>query len=120
MNLHGAKKYKNVNTNVLTNLNRSIIMESEAEFEWDEKKDAINLEKHGIGFEEAVQVFFDPFYSELYDKAHSGFFEDRWKAFGLIGEVPVMVSYTERNARIRIISARKATISEQEAYYGNG
>jgi uncharacterized DUF497 family protein len=91
----------------------------ELEFEWDENKNAVNMEKHGIGFEEAVQVFFDPLHSEIYDRVHSGFFEDRWKAFGLIGEVPVMVSYTERSTRIRLISARKTTISEMEAYYGN-
>jgi len=94
-------------------------MESELEFEWDEKKNALNVQKHGIGFEEAELAFFDPLHSEIYDRVHSGFFEDRWKVFALIDQTPVMVSYTERNGRIRIISARKATISEEEAYYGN-
>jgi uncharacterized DUF497 family protein len=116
------KKLKNVNTTVLTKLKRSDIMEKEnedtIEFEWDEKKNAINIRKHGIGFEEAVMVFFDPGHSEIYDNVHSGFFEDRRKVFGLAGPVPVMVGYTERNGRIRIISARKATRAEEEAYYG--
>jgi uncharacterized DUF497 family protein len=92
------------------------------EFEWDEKKNAINIQKHGIGFEEAVMVFFDPGHSEIYDNMHGGFFEglfeDRWRIFGLAGSVPVMVSCTERNGKIRIISARKATRAEEEAYYG--
>jgi uncharacterized DUF497 family protein len=88
------------------------------EFEWDNKKNARNIQKHGIGFEEAAMVFFDPIHSEIYDNLHGGFFEDRWKVFGLAGPVPVMVSCTERNGRIRIISARKATPDEMEAYYG--
>jgi uncharacterized DUF497 family protein len=92
--------------------------ENNIEFEWDEKKNAINIRKHGIGFEEAVMVFFDPEHSEIYDNVHSGFFEDRWKVLGLAGPVPVMVSCTERNGRIRIISARKTIHTEEEAYYG--
>jgi uncharacterized DUF497 family protein len=91
----------------------------EIEFEWDEKKNAINVQKHGIDFETAGMVFFDPLHSEIYDKVHSGFFEDRWKAFGLIGTILLMVCYTERNGRIRIISARKTTLTEKETYYGN-
>jgi uncharacterized DUF497 family protein len=107
----------------LTKFKRSNTVEEEnekenIEFEWDEKKNAINIQKHGIGFEEAVMVFFDPGHSEIYDNVHSGFFEDRWKIFGLAGPVPVMVSCTERNGRIRIISARRATRAEEEAYYG--
>jgi uncharacterized DUF497 family protein len=93
-------------------------MEIELEFEWDKKKNAGNTQKHGIGFEEAAMVFFDPMHSEIYDNLHSNFFEDRWKVFGLVGPVPVMVSCTERNGRIRIISARKASSGEMEAYYG--
>jgi uncharacterized DUF497 family protein len=94
-------------------------MEIEIGFEWDEKKNAANQQKHGISFEEAKMVFFDPLHSEIYDRVHSGFFEDRWKAFGPIGPTLIMVSCAERKGRIRILSARKATTIEKEAYYGN-
>jgi uncharacterized DUF497 family protein len=99
---------------------RSIVEKETAdiEFEWDEKKNAGNIQKHGISFEEAAIVFFDPMHSEIYDSLHSGLFEDRWKAFGLAGPVLVMISYTGRNGGIRIISARKATSGEKEAYFG--
>jgi uncharacterized DUF497 family protein len=91
----------------------------EAEFEWDEKKNAVNVQKHGISFEEAAMAFFDPLHSEIFDGLHSGFFEDRWKAFGLAGSTLLMVSYTIRGGRIRLISARKASRTEKETYYGN-
>jgi uncharacterized DUF497 family protein len=105
----------------LTKIKRRSIVEKETtdiEFEWDEKKNAGNIQKHGISFEEAAIIFFDPLHSEIYDRLHSSLFEDRWKAFGLAGPVLVMVSYAERNGRIRIISARKATSGEKEAYCG--
>jgi uncharacterized DUF497 family protein len=92
----------------------------ETAFEWDEEKNAINVMKHGISFDEAKTVFFDPLRIDLFDQDHSDL-EDRWKVFGLAGCVLLMVSYTEKTGRIRIISARKATKQEEEAYfYGYG
>ena len=44
------------------------------EFEWDEKKNAGNIQKHGISFEEAAIVFLDPMHSEIYDSLRSGIF----------------------------------------------
>jgi uncharacterized DUF497 family protein len=90
------------------------------EFEWNEKKNAVNRQKHGISFEEAAKVFFDPLHSEIFDVLHSGFFEDRWKAFGLVDSTLVMVNYTIRGGRIRLISARKTKPAEKETYHGNG
>jgi uncharacterized DUF497 family protein len=85
-------------------------------FEWDDEKNVANIHKHGIAFEDAVFVFDDSLYVEFYDTAHSGFCEDRWKAYGYVGRV-LVVSYTEKDGVTRIISARRASRSEEEAYY---
>ena len=62
-------------------------------------------------------VFEDPFHIELYDAAHSDK-EDRFLAIGTVLNVlVVLVVYTERNQRIRIISARPATKKEKGLYY---
>jgi uncharacterized DUF497 family protein len=86
------------------------------EFEWDETKNAGNLVKHGVSFNEAKAAFFDPLRVDLYDLEHSAA-EDRWKVFGLAGCVLLMVSYTETAGVIRVISARRATKTEEEAYF---
>ncbi|MDR1839043.1 MAG: BrnT family toxin [Treponema sp.] len=85
-------------------------------FEWDDEKNSINKIKHGISFENAKMVFFDPMAIEIYDIEHS-LFERRWMAVGLAGLDVLMVSFTERNNSIRIISARKADRHEEEKYF---
>ena len=87
-------------------------------FEWDEKKEELNIKKHGINFEVASHVFLDPERIEYYDAAHSNAEEDRFITIGYVGEVLTVV-YTERTEILRIISARMATKKEREAYYGN-
>jgi uncharacterized DUF497 family protein len=89
------------------------------EFEWDEKKNTANIRKHGISFAEAKMAFFDPLHVEFYDTEHSDC-EDRWTLFGMIQWVLVVVSFIERKGIIRIISARRATCTEEVYYYGNG
>ncbi len=86
-------------------------------FEWDEEKAKLNLKKHGIPFETAAKVFLDENRIEIYDEAHS-MDEDRYITIGLAGEV-LFVVYTERSAKLRLISARLATPSERKLYYGN-
>jgi uncharacterized DUF497 family protein len=88
----------------------------EKEFEWDSRKEAVNIAKHGISFREAQLVFFDPCRVDLYDWDHSES-EERWKVFGFAGCVLLMVSCTLRPGFIRIISARKATQKEEECYF---
>lgn len=85
-------------------------------FEWDESKARRNLEKHGVTFSEATTVFSDPLEITVYDEAHS-LIEDRWHVIGLssVGRV-LVVTYTERNERIRIISSREATSRERDVY----
>ena len=86
-------------------------------FECDNKKNISNKEKHKIGFEEAALVFDDPFHIELYDNVHSDA-EDRFLAIGTVLKVLiVLVVYTEKNEKVRIISARPATNREKELYY---
>lgn len=86
------------------------------EFEWDEEKAAANLATHGVAFEEARTVFNDPLYVDFYDPDHS--FDER--RYIIIGESRqrrlLLVSYTERDEVIRLISAREVTGSEREAY----
>ena len=88
----------------------------ELEFEWDAKKDRINQRKHGVSFDEAREVFYDPKCIELYDRKHS-LFEDRWLVYGMIGCEVFIVSFLEKTGIIRIISARKAKKNEEEEYF---
>jgi len=85
-------------------------------FEWDEEKNAANVRKHGIDFEEAAHVFEDDDRIEIYDMSHSGE-EDRYNTIGMVNNV-LFVVYTERREAIRIISARLATRRERSVYYG--
>jgi uncharacterized DUF497 family protein len=86
------------------------------DYEWDEEKAARNLEKHGISFADAATVFDDPLYVDFYDPDHSSD-EQRYLVMGMSREGHlVIVSYTERNDVIRLISAREATSAERKAY----
>ena len=85
-------------------------------FEWDEKKAEENFRKHGVTFEEAKTVFNDPFSVTIYDPDHS-IDELRYIDIGLSSKARlIVVSYSERGERIRIISSRKATKKEQRSY----
>ncbi len=86
------------------------------EFEWDEEKAAANLAKHGVSFEEAKTVLVDPLSVDFYDPDHT-LDEHRYL---IIGESQqrrlLIVSYTERDDLVRLISAREVTGSERETY----
>lgn len=86
------------------------------EFEWDEKKAAANLARHGVSFDEAKSVFDDPVYVDFYDPDHS-YAEHRYI---IVGESQrgrlLIVSYTERGDLLRLVSAREVTRGEREAY----
>ena len=85
-------------------------------FKWDSRKNALNLRKHGVSFEDAAVVFSDPQRLEINDKMHS-LLEERWMTVGLNMTAVLKVIFTERNGFIRIISARKASKKEQEDYF---
>ena len=82
-------------------------------FEWDPHKDQANQRKHGLSFDQAVELFTgDNDYLEIYDEGHSDE-EDRFIAIGLIRAGVVVVVYTERREDvIRLVSARRATKKE--------
>jgi hypothetical protein len=85
-------------------------------FKWDPHKAESNLSKHGVSFEEAKTVFDDPLYVDFYDPDHSEH-EERYLIVGNsdLGRL-LIVSYTERDNSMRLISAREVTRTEQEAY----
>ncbi len=86
------------------------------QFEWDEGKAKLNIKKHGIDFGTATTVFYDPL---------ALIFDDVWYSVGEAREIIIghdrnyrllLVCFTERNDRIRIISARLATKKERQDY----
>ncbi len=85
-------------------------------FEWDDQKAHQNIKKHGISFEEASTVFADHFALTIYDPIHS----DEEDRFVTLGESErdrlLVVVFTDRDERIRIISARVATRRERKDY----
>ena len=88
-------------------------------FEWDKKKADQNIRKHGISLEEAATVFGDPFSITIYDPLHSQD-ENRFIILGTSNKNRVLVViHTDRQDRIRIISARKATKKERKQYESN-
>ena len=93
-------------------------MENEST-EWNETKAIKNVRKHeGLTFEEAAEVFDDPFALEKYDALHSTIEESRYIVIGRIKrQIVTLVVYTPRGETRRIISARYATSIERKAYY---
>ncbi len=89
----------------------------ELEFEWHTAKAEANFRRHGVSFDLAKTVFKDPFAVELLDDREDCD-EERFVIIGMAeGKVLLFVAYTEREERIRIISARRATQYEQDEYF---
>jgi len=89
----------------------------ELEFEWHDAKAEANFRDHGISFELAKTVFKDPFAVERLDDRED-YGEERFVIIGMAeGEVLLFVTYTEREGRIRLISARRVTQHEQDDYF---
>ena len=86
------------------------------QFEWDREKEKQNLSKHGVSFDEAVTVFYDPLSATLDDPDHSiGEHRLITVGFSFRGRL-FIVSHTERGNAIRIISARPATAQERKRH----
>ena len=92
-------------------------------FTWDETKNLSNRKKHGVSFEEAARVFFDPLHLSIQDRIEDG--EQRWQTLGLAGGVTILLvahTVTEDGPEnelvevIRIISPRRATRAERKRY----
>lgn len=87
-------------------------METPDGFEWDPDKNRQNIEKHGIDFEDAVEIFYG--LHVVRPSGRSG--ETRWIAIGETETRTVAVVFTWRGDQIRIISARRARSNEKRAY----
>jgi len=85
-------------------------------FEWDPAKAAANIKAHGVSFEEAVTVFQDPLAKVHPDPDHS---ESEPREI-LVGHSArrrlLLVAFTDRQGKIRLISARKVTRRERQDY----
>jgi uncharacterized DUF497 family protein len=89
------------------------------EFAWDRRKARSNLARHGVSFEEAQSVFLDESARLIDDPDHSGD-EDRFLLLGYSFQARCLIvshCYRESDSVIRLISARRATAQEEEAYW---
>jgi uncharacterized DUF497 family protein len=87
-------------------------------FEWDDRKAATNLKKHGVSFEEAKTVFFDERAKLIDDPDHSED-EERFVLLGISSALRLLLvchCYRSKGNVIRIISARKAISKESKSY----
>ena len=88
-------------------------------FLWDSKKNATNIKKHGVSFSDAQTIFYDENAIKYYDPDHSED-EDRFIMLGLSVQLRILVvchCYRENDSVIRIITARKASNNEEDAYW---
>ena len=92
------------------------IISNDNRFEWDEEKNLANIEKHGIDFEEILEVFDDPAFLTGYDFEHSET-EERYYGIGNLNGRLIVLFFTEKKDRIRLISARQADKDLREEYY---
>ena len=87
------------------------------DFDWDTAKSEASLEKHGISFNEARHIFDGPVLTWVDDRKDYG--ETRFISIGALSPRAVLVVvHTERNGKIRLISARKANRQERKKYDG--
>ncbi len=85
-------------------------------FEWDRKKAGQNVTKHGVSFDEAFTVFYDPLAATVGDPDHS-VEEERLITIGYSARGRLLVvSHTEREGVVRVISARRATAGERKRH----
>jgi hypothetical protein len=112
MTLYGGMHHPIMKYNILRVPKIKKIME----FEWDIDKNQANQKKHQISFEEAAEIFRYPTY-EIVD-TRVGYGETRYIAIGSNSRMTIMtVVYTEREGRLRLISARRANKQEKRLYY---
>lgn len=85
-------------------------------FEWDGQKNKLNQAKHGLAFEEAMEIWSGVVF--VREDTRSEYGEPRWLALGKLSQHgTIMVAYTMRGEDIRIISARPANRTEREVYH---
>lgn len=84
-------------------------------FEWDNRKNAANIRKHGFSFERAKTIFNG---DELtFEDTRKAYGEDRFISIGIMEKIVVIaVVHTDRQGKTRIISARPANRKERKHY----
>lgn len=91
----------------------------ELSFDWDQWNLQKNEIKHGVSALEAESTFFDPKLSIFKDEVHSSSKEERWIAYGYSKYHQIlMIAFTLRGHKVRIISARRASRKERQIYGG--
>jgi uncharacterized DUF497 family protein len=88
----------------------------DGKFQWDDTKAADNYADHGVRFDVARAVFDDPFAIEWLDERED-YGEDRYNILGMVENRLLYVSYTMRDAKTRLISARGAEPYERRQYH---
>lgn len=87
-------------------------LESSGGFDWDKRKSKSSLDKHGIDFDDAVEIFYGPIILRRSDRNN----EERWIAIGFLENKLIAVVFTRRADAFRIISARRARKNEESEY----
>jgi uncharacterized DUF497 family protein len=82
--------------------------------EWDDRKNQINIAKHGIDFLDACKIFENPIITRIDNRID--YKEKRWIGIGKLEEIHVVLVYTKRGKNLRIISIRKANKIERKIY----
>ena len=84
-------------------------------FQWNRRKAAANLGKHGVSFQSASQVFFDPFVRWIASEIVDG--DERETLIGMTtGWELLVVVFVQRGESVHLISARGATCQERQTY----
>jgi len=86
-------------------------------FIWDETKRQANLNKHGLDFADAEQVFAGPM--AIFEDTREAYGEQRLIGIGMLSAVVILIVHVESVETIRIISMREATSDETDLYYRN-
>lgn len=92
---------------------------NELRFEWDNHKEKVNIQKHGVSFDEARSAFYDENAIQFFDPDHSDN-EDRFILLGISFKLRVLVvchCFRESETIVRIVSARKADSNEEVEYW---
>ncbi len=84
-------------------------------FVWDDEKREANLEKHGLDFVDAREVFSG--LTMIIKDARFDYGEHRFMTLGMLRDIVVVIAHTETDEEIRVISMRKATKNEQRIYF---
>lgn len=94
---------------------RSTVYRPPLHFEWDERKAASNESKHGVTFDDAIDLFSHPGHF-VWDVSRPNDGEVRWKVVGMVDGRVLIAVFVWRGAGARSISARRANPKEQRNY----